>query len=132
MLRIERSGTNERGVGWHLPSKVGLGEWRPFVWWSHLAADQDNGLIGAFLSQSDRRSGTGQARADDHMRSGHQISICSESPAMRVRYTLTGDGAGGASTLPLRISNSAPWHRQVIVVPAKSPSASEHCSCVHV
>src|SRR5258706_2788747 len=43
-----------------------------------------------------------------------------------------GTVAGGASTAPLRMSNSAKWAGHVTTVFASSPSASEQSSCVHV
>src|SRR5213593_1012996 len=43
-----------------------------------------------------------------------------------------GTVAGGASTAPLRTSNSAKWHGQTTAVFTSSPSASEQSSWVHV
>src|SRR5438309_7194014 len=43
-----------------------------------------------------------------------------------------GTVAGGASTAPLRTSNSAKWHGQTTAVFTSSPSASEQSSWLHV
>ena len=86
-----------------------------------LGADQRHGPIGALFAQRHGGRGAGQACADDHVR----VAIRPRSAARRLRpvsgYTLTGSVAGGASTLPVRTSNSEPWHVQVTVVPASSP-----------
>src|SRR5207245_3786425 len=102
------------------------------VWRLGLGTDQDHVAVCALIAQRDGGRGASETCAEDHMPLGHYTSICRASPSTRVRYALTGTVAGGASTLPVRTSNSEPWHVHVSVVPANSPSsASEHCSCVH-
>ena len=88
LRRTRRS--NQRGVEGHIPSQVGFGQRRPFVRRLMLGADQGNSPIGALVSQRDGGRGAGQAGADDHVRRGHQTSICSASPSTRCGYTLTG------------------------------------------
>ena len=106
MFFVERGRSDQRLLEWRITAQVGLGQRRAFVRRFAFGADHDDGAVRSFVAKRHGGGRSGEARADDHVRLGHQISICSASPSMRVRNTLSGISAGGASTLPVRTSNS--------------------------
>src|SRR5262249_41929516 len=122
-VRRSQQGLLERR---HTP-KVVLGQGRPVVGRLRLGADEHHSPVQAFLTQGRGGGRAREARADDGDRR-HQNSTCRSFPWTRTGYTLMGTVAGGASTAPVRMSNSAKWHGHTTAILLSSPSASEQSS----
>src|SRR5215218_7560580 len=121
-------GLLERG----LAAEVFLGQRRTLVRGLRLRPDQDDFPVEALLAEGCCRPSPSQASADDHERFGHHSLSSKLAPSTRNSKEPTGTLAGPRSTCPLTTSNWEPWQGQVTVVSSRSPSANEHCRCVHV